>query len=283
MKRALFTGLQTEYALELLDTTVTDWRITKKANPRSKLLVVAATQKLAKKYADHLKLRYALMPGLATIDEGAGALKAIAKFKRVGGDRTDVLVTVGMAYEGLDVKPVTHIACLTRIRSKPWIEQMLARATRHDPEAGHWDSQEAHVFAPDDGMMHKITDAIRREESIVCKHRDIYSGLGRGGGQRNLWGEIIPVGSGATNRRSMRLSVAPSKLTPVEPTVTPSQKEAMIRDSIEHYVREYARSRRIPFAKANGKVMARFGKSRTLMRLDELQEVWSWAKRNLVK
>ena len=282
IKKALFTGLQTEYALELLDSTIADWRLTKKSNPRSKLLVVAASQKLSKKYADHLHSKYGILPGLATIDEGAGALKAIHRFKRITGDKTDVLVTVGMAYEGLDVKPVTHIACLTRIRSKPWIEQMLARATRFDPDAGKWEAQEAHVFAPDDAMMHKITDAIRKEEAILCKNRQRFGEGGHGGVQRNLWGEIIPVGSGATGKRSMRLNVAPSKLQPVEVTITPTQKEAWLRDAIENHVREYARSRRIPLSKANSRVLAQFGKSRSLMRLDELQDVLHWTQRNLI-
>ena len=282
IKKALFTGLQTEYALELLDNTIVDWRQGKKSNPRSKLLVVAASQKLSKKYADHLHSKYGILPGLATIDEGAGALKAIHRFKRINGDKTDVLVTVGMAYEGLDVKPVTHIACLTRIRSKPWIEQMLARATRYDPDAGPWDAQEAHVFAPDDVMMHKITDAIRREEAIHCKNKQRFGEGGQGGGQRNLFGELIAVGSGASGRRTMRMSVKPSKLQPVEVIVTPSQKEEWLRDAIENHVREYARAKRIPFGKANSKILSKFGKSRTLMRLDELQEVLAWTQRHLI-
>ena len=46
--------------------------------------------------------------------------------------KLDVLVTVAMAYEGLDIPAVSHLICLTRIRSTPWIEQMTARANRID-------------------------------------------------------------------------------------------------------------------------------------------------------
>ena len=37
-----------------------------------------------------------------------------------------------MAYEGLDVPEVAVVAALTHIRSRPWLEQMVARATRVD-------------------------------------------------------------------------------------------------------------------------------------------------------
>ena len=47
-----------------------------------------------------------------------------------------ILVTVAMAYEGLDVPEVAVVAALTHIRSRPWLEQMVARATRVDPHAG---------------------------------------------------------------------------------------------------------------------------------------------------
>ena len=36
-------------------------------------------------------------------------------------------MTVGMAYEGLDCPEITHIACLTQVRSAEWLEPMLAR------------------------------------------------------------------------------------------------------------------------------------------------------------
>jgi type I site-specific restriction endonuclease len=40
-----------------------------------------------------------------------------------------VLVTVAMAYEGMDCPEVSHVVALTHIRSRPWLEQMIARAT----------------------------------------------------------------------------------------------------------------------------------------------------------
>ena len=55
-----------------------------------------------------------------------------------------------MAYEGLDVPEVAVVAALTHIRSRPWLEQMVARATRVDPAAGRYERQRALVFHPKD-------------------------------------------------------------------------------------------------------------------------------------
>jgi superfamily II DNA or RNA helicase len=280
---ALITALKTQYAYDLLTQTMNDWLVVKKQNPRAKLLIVAATQVLAKQYAEFISKKFHKLAGVATMDEGSGALRAIRSFKRTGADRLDILATVGMAYEGLDVRPVTHVACLTRIRSKPWLEQMFARATRYDPDAGTWEAQEAHIFAPDDPLMHRIIDEITYEEAPFAKQkRRFFGGGGVGGYYTNLFGEIIPVGSGASGKRSARLQTKASLLQPLQP-LTPSQREEHLRDSIEQLVREYAQRRHVPFRKVNARILGRFGKSRTLMRLDELQEVWTYVQKFFVK
>jgi type I site-specific restriction endonuclease len=51
--------------------------------------------------------------------------------------RARLLVTIAMAYEYLDVPEVAVVATLTEIQSRPWLEQIIARATRIDPHAGH--------------------------------------------------------------------------------------------------------------------------------------------------
>lgn len=284
-KEALWTAVSTQYAHELLDTTVEDWWATRKRNPRSKLLVVAATQKLARMYADYIQSRHGRPAGIATMDEGSGAMKAIGKFKKVAGEKSDILCTVAMAYEGLDVKPVTHIACLTRIRSKPWIEQMMARATRFDPDAGPWEKQEAHIFAPDDIFMHRIVDAVVNGQAQQIKRKQFYEGDGSGGGGlRDLFGDLIPMTSGVGGKRSKRLDPGTSDLSPSPPMVealTPSQREAQLRDDIEFRVRDYATRRKMPFRVVNARLLRRFGKSRTDMTIVELQDVSKWVYKNL--
>jgi superfamily II DNA or RNA helicase len=119
--KALFTALRTEYAYHLLVAAIKDWERHKEEYRDAKLLVVAPNIELAKLYSNFVE-RYA--PGysgaIATSEDTSQARRAINDFK---SGVIDYLVTVAMAYEGLSVKPITHIACLTHIRSVPWLEQ----------------------------------------------------------------------------------------------------------------------------------------------------------------
>ena len=69
---------------------------------------------------------------LATSDE-RDAHETLARFRLTA--EPSVLVTVAMAYEGLDAPEVAVVAALTHIRARAWLEQMIARATRVDPHA----------------------------------------------------------------------------------------------------------------------------------------------------
>ena len=69
-----------------------------------------------------------------------------------------------MAYEGLDVPEVAVVAALTHIRSRPWLEQMVARATRVDPNAGPYETQRALVFHPDDPLFQRFRIRMETEQ-----------------------------------------------------------------------------------------------------------------------
>ena len=129
---AIYTALSTEFAIELLDNAINHWMEHRQKNPRSKLLVVAAGIDSAKRYTQYLK-NLGIRCNIATSHETAAAQKVILDYKR---GLYDAIVTIAMAYEGLDVPEISHIAALTHIRSVPWIEQMLARAVRIDRQAG---------------------------------------------------------------------------------------------------------------------------------------------------
>src|SRR5262245_11313806 len=66
---------------------------------------------------------------------------------------------------GLDVPALTHVACLTHIRSFPWLMQMLGRVMRYDRAAGRWDRQHAFAFVPDDPLMQQAIEYVRREQA----------------------------------------------------------------------------------------------------------------------
>src|SRR4029450_10979760 len=109
---------------------------------------VAPDQKSARLYLDWLR---SWMPAaqaehevrLATSGERDGP-EFLALFRLMA--EPSILVTVAMAYEGLDAPEVAVVAALTHIRSQPWLEQMVARATRVDPHAGPYETQSAVVF-----------------------------------------------------------------------------------------------------------------------------------------
>jgi superfamily II DNA or RNA helicase len=176
---ALFTALRTGFAEGLLRRAFEATRQIRakrrasrglapgvSARGLGKLLVVAPDQAQARRY---LGLLQGWVPpaqagtiALAVSDE-PGAHGALAAFRRAA--QPSVLVTVAMAYEGLDAPEVAVVAALTHIRSRAWLEQMVARATRVDPEAGPWEAQRALVFHPDDPLFARFRARMEREQA----------------------------------------------------------------------------------------------------------------------
>ena len=136
-----------------------------------KLLVVAPDQAEARRY---LALLRGWVPAgqadtvarLATADT-PGAHATLAAFRLQ--PEPSMLVTVAMAYEGLDAPEVTVVAALTHIRSRPWLEQMVARATRVDPHAGLYETQRALVFHPDDPLFAAFRRRMETEQGALAR------------------------------------------------------------------------------------------------------------------
>ncbi|HEY9735453.1 MAG TPA: DEAD/DEAH box helicase family protein [Trichocoleus sp.] len=167
---ALYVALRTGAAKGILRACYQDWLGYRQRNPRSKLLVVAPTVELAEVYLKDLESAGADRCGIAVSKDSAAAHKAISQFKSHGEDGLDILCTVAMAYEGLDVPSCTHIACLTNIRSGPWIEQMATRATRVDlgPGAMPPHEQAAYLYCPDDVLMRQCVETIVEQEACYA-------------------------------------------------------------------------------------------------------------------
>jgi superfamily II DNA or RNA helicase len=131
-----------------------------------KLLVVAPDQAQARRYLEALRRwvppDQADTVTLAVSDE-RGSHETLAAFRLT--PEPSVLVTVAMAYEGLDAPEVSVVAALTHIRSRPWLEQMVARATRVDPNAGSYETQRATVFHPDDPLFARFRWRMEREQA----------------------------------------------------------------------------------------------------------------------
>jgi hypothetical protein len=181
---ALFTALRTGFAEALLREAFTATRRLRAERRRErglapdavapglgKLLVVAPDQTNARRYRDMLR---GWMPAaqadsqirLAVSDE-RDAHEALATFRL--RREPSILITVAMAYEGLDVPEVAVVAALTHIRSRAWLEQMVARATRVDPHAGPYERQRALVYHPDDPLFALFRRRVETEQGTLAR------------------------------------------------------------------------------------------------------------------
>ncbi len=205
----LYTALNTEYAFELLKRCLDDWQAHRQLNRRARMLVVAANIASAKRYLEWLqKMNMNVVVDIATSADTKDAKKAIERFKTHGINAVDILVTVAMAYEGLDVPAVTHIACLTHIRSTPWIEQMVTRAARVDHDAAlAYEHQFGFIYAPDDQLFQECIQSIQAEQEPFLREQQEQrreSG-NNGNGQNELRppvNGIVPLASAATRERA---------------------------------------------------------------------------------
>ncbi len=203
---ALFTAINENYATELLQAAHAHYQNHRRGNAGAKFLCVAPNIQLAKRYLRDLQRAGFDNCAIATSDDTPAALAMIERFKGKQKPTIDGLVTVGMAYEGLDCPPITHIALLTHIRSVPWIAQAIARAMRIDEYAGPYERQRGHVFAPDDAELLECIAKFKQGDRplVVETHNGGGgSGGGSGGGGNSSGDTIVPVDAEATTMRSV--------------------------------------------------------------------------------
>ncbi|XP_078355365.1 uncharacterized protein ML1624-like [Oculina patagonica] len=155
-----------DFVPTLLQSTLNHYQAyRKRTRHQSKAIAVFYRQAEAKQWSEWIREVYGLRVALAISDSDTSQ-EHIQWFRlpiQEGG--AHVLCTVGMAYEGLDVPSITHLACLTNTRSKPWLEQCFDRATRIDYASGlPYARQQAFVWIPDDPKMQSVVEAIREDE-----------------------------------------------------------------------------------------------------------------------
>lgn len=164
--KALMTAVSTEYAGKLLVKAAEFWMARKRVNRRSKLAVVCPRISQAEE-AQRLLLQMGIRAGIATTNDDDEAEETILQFRGKHKTRPeiDVLVAVGKVYEGMDCPPADVLCCLTHIRSREWIEQMLHRVTRYDRNGLPWDQQFATIFAPKDRFFLEIMAEIKKDQA----------------------------------------------------------------------------------------------------------------------
>jgi superfamily II DNA or RNA helicase len=264
-----------------------------------KLLVVAPDQATARSYTALLQgsLGSSQAVALAISDE-RDAVEWIARFRL--RPQPAVLVTVGMAYEGMDAPEVSHVACLTQIRSVPWLEQMVARATRFDPHGGDYERQRAVIYHPDDPLFRRFRRAIEADQSGRARVR-------RRPGQAELPLEdetdlppcrplLQPLRSEATELRFD--TVLPRRRAGSDPALagtgglpeTPSQAEQRLRRQVGQLVAAQVIEdleaglvgRPVGYHAYNAVLKRVFAKPRAAMTLAELEALVAWLGRNRV-
>jgi len=279
--QALYTALKTEYAQELLQEGMAHWQNHRgMMNQSSSLLVVAASIESAKEYTGILK-RQGLHAEIATSDDIPEAVKQIKALK---AGKLKILVCVAMVYEGLDVPSVSHIICLTNIRSLPWIEQMVARANRIDPIGGAYETQKGFIFAPADRMFVDLARKIEADQyEAVAKQKKVMeiregAGNGNGGGPH-----ITPLSSKLINGQADLFGYSPPRCgAPPSYDCGKTQREieTELREEIEAHVRAYARTYACHPGTLNGMVKKYFGRKREMMAVAELERVKNYLLQN---
>jgi superfamily II DNA or RNA helicase len=226
-RAALFTALRTEFADALLDEAFLATRRLRAERRQAmglapgepgrglgKLLVVAPDQALARRYLERIRRR--LPEGARetaarlAISDAPDAQTALAAFRLQA--EPSILVTVAMAYEGLDAPETSVVAALTHVRSRPWLEQMAARATRIDPRAGPVEGQRALIFHPDDLLFRRFKEKMEVEQGTLARQV-----RRREQGALPLWLEcetdrepdIVPLNSNALTLRYDTLAPGP--------------------------------------------------------------------------
>lgn len=173
---------------DLVAKGLRDWLVYRASYPRSHCIVVADSQAAAKRYAGIARTETGESVALAISDDSTEAHRALRRFRTGKGAR--ILVTVGMAYEGLDAPHASHLILLTANRWHGWLMQSVARVTRFQK------GKRAFVYVPDDPRMREFVEWMKHEQQVGAKEREKREGVG---GDRTP--NMIPVDSEVTDWR----------------------------------------------------------------------------------
>lgn len=167
---ALRVTLNDESARVILTRMLDNWQLARRRYAGRQALVLADRQTRAENYVAWIKEAYpSVRVGLAITREGPKSRETVKAFRH---GKIDILVTVGVAHVGMDAVRVTHIALLTAIRARGWLEQAIARGVRVDPEAGPWRTQRCTVWTIDDPLLVAVMSRIEEEQAEALAKLD---------------------------------------------------------------------------------------------------------------
>lgn len=280
---------KTAFRDQLLKKGLDHWIEARKRYP-SRAIVICASQAMARSVAEQIeKLYKGVKVALAISEDGIESQKAIKAFRR--REFGDVLVTVGMAYEGLDVPDCKHLICLTDYRSTPWLEQAFARVTRVDYRAIAagitYQDQKAYIFVPDDPKMKAVVThleeeqdrglAVRKQQAEQEEENEEQLDDEDERGASGPGSTFKPLGAGATglSTGTLGMSVITDESAETIPEVA-VESEKEIRKKIEMLTRRRDIIKRLPKGSTNKLLYSQFGKSRSKMSETELKKVLTY-------
>lgn len=161
--RSILDNVDGDYVQSLLIETLTSFQDYRKLFPDAKLLIAAHDQSAAKRLASQPMLRGALL----AISDDPDSHRRIKRFRK---GESNILITVQMAYEGLDVPEISHVLNLGRIRSHAWMFQLVHRATRSvSSDRIPYQHQVAKIFGPADReMLHFIHQRFQLQDMQIA-------------------------------------------------------------------------------------------------------------------
>jgi len=191
VRKILWAALATEYAYNLAEDCLNHFRgyVKVPAFKMAKGIAVLSSQREATALIKWAGEKYPDIRFFLAISDTGDAHTKIDEFKAC--KEPAFLVTVAIAYEGLNVPNISHILALTYYRSKGWIHQMLARAWRKT----EWKDL-CHAWVPKDEMMTRIIEKLSKEQMDYFESSPgVVCGPGGGGG---VGEKIVPIGSRMT-------------------------------------------------------------------------------------
>jgi superfamily II DNA or RNA helicase len=310
-RAGLYAVLTHEAGRAIADRMLDDWQNHRQTHRSAQALIITHSQPEARDYLKRIRERYPGVDARVAISDEKASADTIRRFCRGDGE---VLITVGMAYVGMDACAISHIALLTYVRQRTWIEQAIARGVRVDPIAGPYRSQRCRVYAPGDPLLKEIIEAIEREQEEALKDADgmacriegderkavvnsdtIVFSSDLGDAQSHEM-NIVSLSSEMTGMCERAIEQAGLSITPVEllkvhnammgiepftyqtvaPQINVRDREDQLRKAIEQRCRLLDSQRGVAFGATNADTLRRFRKPRPEMNSAELMQVWTW-------
>ena len=303
LRRAIFAAVHSEVKDRLVDACLNCHQNLKLSYPNAKSMLVHADISQLQDTARYLRER-GFHFVIATSDDTSEAVKSIRDFRE--STEVDIILTVQMASEGLNCPSLMSLAFLSTIRSANFIEQIIGRATRYDPNGPPYEEQRAQIFCPEDPLMMEVVEKFGQERAIEVRDQDSEEQSGRTNADRN---SVVPLAShplhtavlDLDSRRlvqhvqieealsSAGVEIKPDQLDRVadfllgKPSppitllpVTPAQMIKAARRRIDQIVKEAAPLAEMHPKELNSQIKGVFQKPRAEMTLEELDRVILW-------